>query len=868
MKAGYSLIIALSLVLVASQATAVPAKRGITRTLTLADGTTVEATLAGDEYAHYYVTADGRLLVADDTSLTDEGTLLTADGEEGVYRYVSQDSLLARRQARARASNARRMVRASAQQRSTSYRGSRKGLVVLVNFSNLEMVTTQQDWDAFFNQEGYNVNGMQGSVHDYFLEQSYGAFDLTFDVVGPVTVSHPYSYYGSGDESNVPSMVSDACKLVDSDVDFSVYDWDGDGYVDQVFVIYAGYGESQGASESTIWPHEWQLSGNVSTLKLDGVTIDTYACSCELYGSGKAGMAVVMDGIGTACHEFSHCLGLPDFYDTSSSGSNYGMDVWSVLDYGSYNADGYVPAAFTAYERNFCGWLDLTELSSATHVSDMPCLTDEAVAYIVRNDNNSNEYYILQNIQQTGFNTSAYGHGLLVQHVDYDATAWSNNAVNTSASHQRMTIFAADNTYGQYGRNANGDPFPGTSGNTSLTNTSSPSSTLYNSNTDGQKLMSKPIENIDETMGLISFDFMGGSPSIGTPTATEATDIVLNGCSFTANWTAVSGATGYEVLLSPVVDESDPWNNLLLEEDFAPCFTDDYGTTDISSTLDTYLSSSTTTGWTGQNLYTSPYGLRIGSGSKRGYIMTPGVNVPMGDDVTFIFTVNFGDAGKGEGEVFVSTASGISTYSPFSGSQAGSLLSGISDWTYGNFYMGLYSVSELYLEALYIFDGDYSWDDFTSSTATSPPSRSSKGLTLGGMSLASSPSLSLTPGGASTAFSSPSQSSTSGDVATASTTSTTANVNTLVSTTSTSYTFTRLSPAVYSYKVRALTSGGTGAWSNSVEVDLSEGTSAIVGIGAGQGQAYEGRVYDLSGRPVSQPTHGLYIRDGKKYMVK
>ncbi len=486
---------------------AVPAMRGVVKTLTLKDGSAIEVTLVGDENMHYYQTADGRCV----------------QRVNGEYEYVSADSLHALWKQRLQTRNEARRTKAL-QANKVSYNGLKRGLVILVNFADLAFSTEQTEWDNYFNQEDYHTAGMYGSVHDYFIEQSYGAFDLLFDVVGPVTVSKNYEYYGSGDEDNVPYMIKEACELVDSKVNFKEYDWDEDGYVDQVYVVYAGYGEAQGADEDTIWPHEWGLSGNpaVGRLMLDGVWIDTYACSAELHGNGKRNTGII-DGIGTACHEFSHCLGLPDFYDTDA-GTNYGMDVWSILDYGNYNGDGYMPAAFTAYERNFAGWLDYTVLSTTTNVSDMPCITDSPCAYVIYNDARPNEYYILQNIQNVGFNTSAYGHGLLIMHVDYDARAWYENTVNNVASHQRMTIFAADNSYSSGGRNASGDPFPGTSGNTSFTDDSTPASTLYNANSDGTYFMGKPIENIAEDEdGFISFSFTGDEDAIRAPLASEAT---------------------------------------------------------------------------------------------------------------------------------------------------------------------------------------------------------------------------------------------------------------------------------------------------------------------------------------------------------
>ncbi len=488
------LLVAASLLLGADVAMAVQAMRGVVNRLILRDGSAVEATLVGDENVHYYKTDDGRCIQL----------------VGGAYECVDGDSLRGVWRKRLRERDEARRVKATVPAYGTSYTGSKRGLVILVNFADLVMETGLNDWIKYFNRVGYDEHGMYGSVHDYFYEQSYGKLNLTFDVVGPVSVSEEYCYYGKGDVYNAPLMIKEACQKVNSEVNFADYDWNGDGIVDLVIVVYAGYNEAQGASADTIWPHEWVLSALSSTsgLKLDGVLIDTYACTSELHGNGRTDTGI-MDGIGTVCHEFSHCLGLPDLYDTVASNS-FGMDVWSVMDYGNYNDGGYTPAAFTAFERYYCGWLELTELKSPTYVRNMSSITDEPCAYVIYNDANNNEFYVLHNIQLTGFNSGAYGHGLLITYVDYDKIVWANNLVNSSrADHQRMTIFAADNSYDKYGITASGDPFPGTSGNTSFTDTTTPASTLYHSNLDDTYYMGRPIENITEADGCISFSFMG-----------------------------------------------------------------------------------------------------------------------------------------------------------------------------------------------------------------------------------------------------------------------------------------------------------------------------------------------------------------------
>lgn len=390
-----------------------------------------------------------------------------------------------------------------------------KGLIILVNFADRSFISSNAEISAMMNEVGYNKNGHIGSLHDYFYDQSGGKLNITFDVVGPVTVSKNMSYYGADQgtthDSHVGEMVAEACNLVDAYVNFGDYDWYDDGEVDQIYIIYAGYSQASGAPSYTIWPKEWYLSYSDygKTLTLDGVTIETFACSSELDGTSGSNI----DGIGTACHEFSHCMGLPDLYDTSNNGT-FGMGSWSVMDMGCYNGNGKIPCNYTAFERNYAGWLtsaQLQILKEPVSITDMPSLSDDdAIAYRIYNDGSVySEYFILENRQQKGWDSGCPGHGLLITHIDYDADAWAYNTVNNDASHRRFTIKPADNNLSS--ASLAGDTYPGTSGNTSFTDTSSPSANFYQPTKSGSYYLGKPITNIRESNGAISFDFMGGT---------------------------------------------------------------------------------------------------------------------------------------------------------------------------------------------------------------------------------------------------------------------------------------------------------------------------------------------------------------------
>lgn len=503
-------VMMVALLLVTVMASAIPAKRGQWSMITLADGTQVKAELCGDEHLHFMQDSAGNKYVAD---------------ESGAYHIADMEALVANANTRRAKAVSRRKAKMRKANNNGGYHGTKKGIIILVEYTDVKFTTTnpQATFNDIANKEGYSEGNFKGCVRDYFAAQSNGDFILDFDVVGPVQLEHNQAYYGANDyrddDLRPGEMIIEACKGVDNIVNFADYDWDGDGYVDQVYVIYAGKGEADGGGADTVWPHEWELySATGSTLLLDGVRINTYACGSELNGSGNT------CGIGTLCHEFSHCLGFPDFYDTRTNGNNFGMDSWDLMDYGSYNGGGYRPAGYTSYEKWWAGWLTPTELNvEAVDVTNMKPLANNGEAYVLYNDSRRDdgiegEYYLLENRQKTGWDASLPGKGLLVLHVDYDENAWSSNVVNNTADHQRCTIFHADNTASY--SNCATDAYPYGSNN-SLTNTSTPKASLYNKNTDDSYLMNKPVtEIIQNADGTVSFKYLGSINPSGGDTGT------------------------------------------------------------------------------------------------------------------------------------------------------------------------------------------------------------------------------------------------------------------------------------------------------------------------------------------------------------
>ena len=489
---------------------AVPAKPGLKRIITLANGTQVEAMLVGDEYGHYWLANDGKAYVETTTT--------------GLYTPANLSTLQTQANQKRNAANQLRNKRMAARKAkgASSFTGQKKGIIILVNYQDVAMnpANNQTLWNRVANEVNFQYGEFKGSMRDYFYDQSDGVFELDFDVVGPYTVSQNRSYYGGnnyqGDDKKPASMVSEACQQADADVNFADYDWDGDGEVDQVYVVYAGKGEADGGPSSSIWPHEWSLSSagyygdGSGALHLDGVKIDTYACGPELDGSSGR-----IAGIGTMCHEFSHCLGYPDFYDTDYSGGQ-GMGNWDLMDSGSYNGNSYQPSGYTGYERWVAGWKTPITLSADTQVSAMQPINQGGDFYIIYNKANQNEYYLLENRQKVGWDASLPGKGLLIIHVDYNESAWASNQPNDDPSHQRMTWIPADNEY-QYTvyqgtkyysfEGMTNDTYPYGSVNAFNRNTT-PAAKFYNKNSDGSYYMDSSIENIKQNSnGTVAFNF-------------------------------------------------------------------------------------------------------------------------------------------------------------------------------------------------------------------------------------------------------------------------------------------------------------------------------------------------------------------------
>ena len=412
--------------------------------------------------------------------------------------------------------------------------------VVLITFKDCEfsMSDPVAYYRRLFNEEGFNEGKGKGCVADYFLEQSGGLCHMQFDIYGPIQVDTTAQGKTPSNYGEYPMEQSLKKLSATTDADFSVYDWTGDGVVNQILFVAAGY------TGNSVTGHIWPNSSQTYMKAPGNLPIQMTSISCEKWGDDR------LCGIGTIIHEFTHCLALPDIYPTGGSVFSV-VDEWDLMDGGNYTNFGWCPPNFSTMEKMFLGWTTPTELTSATTVTGMKPVSEGGETFLIRNSGHKNEFYLLENRRQTGWDYGAPGNGLLIFHVDYDYNAWLNNNVNTSNNHLRYSLIPADNkTYIDWDPANNGkDPrkwtmsdrlrnrylstaaYPYTDEvslvvNASLTDETTPASTLFHQNAEGTTFMSRPVTNIRiASDGSVSFDFLKTSTAIQGIHADEADDV-------------------------------------------------------------------------------------------------------------------------------------------------------------------------------------------------------------------------------------------------------------------------------------------------------------------------------------------------------
>ena len=461
--------------------------------VTQPDGSTLTVKLNGDEFFHFTTTTDGYTVMKNAAGYytyarLDGGRLVAGDriARDPSHRTAGDLTFLTTIPKRL---TDRSLVNSGAQmlhRRNSAMRrvgadglmdyDNFRGLIILINFSDKKFSMSNPE-DFYYdmvnthNYTGYTLNNrrvnMTGSVRDYFYDNSNHIFDPHFDVMGPVDVPYSCRYPQSTDHADV--IFNAALAALDDEIDYNDYDIDGDGYVDMVFFLVAGYSANYGGNDDNyLWPHMYYLYWSPS---LDGVGFGLYACSTEI--AGWEGYYSSVNGIGTFCHEFGHVLGLPDLYDTDyegSGGESRNPGAWSIMAGGSGDNFGRNPVGYSLYERYALGFTT-------------PELLEEEGDYVMQpldvsnhgyrlNTPNNNEFFLIENRQGGKWDKFLPGPGMLVARVDSsNVNVWWQNTVNCNPNHMYYELLRAS----YMGGDSEYDAFPGPNGVTSITNFTNPS---------------------------------------------------------------------------------------------------------------------------------------------------------------------------------------------------------------------------------------------------------------------------------------------------------------------------------------------------------------------------------------------------------
>lgn len=513
--------------------------------VTQPDGTQLTIIVHGDEDCNWYTTSDGVLLypignsyfvasisangeIAPTTLLAHERSM-RSDNETSIIARQDKAAFYSAIKGRQQQYRTRRISIGTAATSYFPHTGSPKALVILVEFSDTLFSVSEPSvvFDEYLNHEGSSMpdhsnyeRRNHGSVRQYFNDMSNGAFTPQFDVYGPVRMEKPSAYYGEGTDNmtRIKEMIVAACDSIDKDVDFTEYDQDGDGFVDLVYVIYAGYSQSVGGnSVDCIWPKSGTL-GSVSNT-FDGMKINRFGINNELnYYPGREfnnypEITKRINGIGLFCHEFSHTLGFPDLY-CELEVDNQELEYWDLMDGGEYVDNGYTPAPYSPWEKEVAGWTTIDEITEAKQIT----LAD-GQAVRIKSDTND-EYIILLNMQNNGWAKAMLGHGMLVYRIDYpyDSVNLFDKPNAITSGKPAVTLLPADGllissyrvydsepsdtkpySITEYINSHYGDPYPGTSNVTEIEK--------FQMN---ECVIEKPIYNITENLeeGTISFEYL------------------------------------------------------------------------------------------------------------------------------------------------------------------------------------------------------------------------------------------------------------------------------------------------------------------------------------------------------------------------
>lgn len=495
------------------------------------DGKDVSISMHGDENIKYAVSSDGYTLINDSSGWWYAEKDTEGDIKKSAYRLMTSEDET--EELRVFKKNCPKSLTlkprqdvvnvSSSQDGGTTVKanrtiiGERRALVVLMAFKDVSFKKKKEEFVNLFNSKDYHENNAIGSVRDYYDFASQGQLDYVSDIYGPYTAQYNMRYYGAntgdgGSDSNPVALCIEAVRNLPADLDYSLYDNDGDGLVDNIHIIFAGHGEEAGASADAIWAHEYP---HRIVLKNEvGYSLAGYSCSPELRGNSGNNITY----IGVICHELGHALGAMDYYDTNygTGGEFDGTGKWDIMASGSWNDQGRTPPNFNPYVRSVVfGWNKQVVLENNQSIS-MPRMeignSEQTVVYRL-NTGSSGDYFLLENRQQYKFDAALPGAGMMVYHVHPNIEKYNTtNTINASHPQGFYPVCAAysEPSRKNYGTiNSAACPFPGSNGKMEFSSVTAPAAVAWNGSA-----ATVPISSIvmKSTSGVITFATGEGNP--------------------------------------------------------------------------------------------------------------------------------------------------------------------------------------------------------------------------------------------------------------------------------------------------------------------------------------------------------------------
>jgi len=371
-----------------------------------------------------------------------------------------------------------------------SLTGAIRVVVVLADFADKPMTADREHFEKLFFSLGELPHG---SVRDYYREVTHGLVDIVGEVTGPVRLPQKLSWYANNNfgigrpagQARAQIMARDAAVSADPLINYAPYDNDGNGFVDAFIVLHAGAGGEATGNRGDMWSHKWVLP---NAYNADGARIYGYLTIPE---DAK---------IGVCAHELGHLLfGFPDLYDID--GSSEGVGNWCLMGAGSWGGGGDIPTHPSAWCKVQQGWAKAVNVTSNGTLSIPDVKNSFEVQRLWRDGLPGNEYFLVENRQQTGYDSSLPASGMLIWHVD------EGQSDNTNEDHYMVGLVQADNQRdleGAANRGDDGDTYPGSTGNSSFSPSSQPSSRSYTGAATGVSVtdISAPAATMTATVSI------------------------------------------------------------------------------------------------------------------------------------------------------------------------------------------------------------------------------------------------------------------------------------------------------------------------------------------------------------------------------